>query len=107
PTLARVVASIGLLLALQSIIAYRFGTDTRRAASFLPDGTAFSIDGVGFPVDRLIVAGMAVLVATGLAILFRRTRFGLAARAASEDEQSVMLLGYSPDLQAGACWVLA
>ena len=49
PTLAKVVASIGLMLALQSIAAYRFGTDTRTPPTILPTNTAFKLSGVSFP----------------------------------------------------------
>ena len=39
--------------------------------------------------------------------LFRFTRFGLATRAAAENEKGAIVLGFSPDFLAGANWVLA
>jgi branched-subunit amino acid ABC-type transport system permease component len=107
PALAKVAASIGLMLTLQSIISYRFGTETQSVPRVLPDGTAFEFAGVKFPVDRLIIAVAAIAVAIGLAVLFKYTRFGLATRAAAENERGAMLLGVSPDFQAGMSWVLA
>jgi ABC-type branched-subunit amino acid transport system permease subunit len=107
PTLAKVVASIGLMLALQSIVAYRFGTDTRTPPPILPTSIAFKLSGVGFPVDRLIIASVAIAAAIVLWALFRFTRFGLATRGAAENERGAMLLGFSPDFHAGMCWVLA
>lgn len=107
PTLAKVAASIGLMLALQSIVAYRFGTETQSVPSVLPKGNAFKLAGVFFPVDRLLIAAAAILVATGLWAVFKYTRFGLATRAAAENERGAMLLGFSPDFQAGTIWVLA
>lgn len=107
PTLAKVVASIGLMLALQSIVAYRYGTNNRAGVRVLPEATAFELDGIRFPVDRFIVAGCLVAAAAVMIVLFRHTRFGLATRAAAENERAAMFLGYSPELQAGASWVLA
>lgn len=107
PVLAKVAASIGLMLALQSIVAYRFGTETRSVPSILPNKTAFTLSGVHFPVDRLILAAAGVAIAAGLWAVFKYTRFGLATRAAAENERGAMLLGVSPDVQAGAIWVLA
>jgi branched-chain amino acid transport system permease protein len=107
PTLAKVAASIGLMLALQSIVAYRFGTETLSVPAILPKGTAFTMSGIHFPIDRFIIAAIAVVVAVGLWAVFRYSRFGLATRAAAENERGAMLLGFSPDVQAGTIWVLA
>jgi len=107
PALAKVAASIGLMLTLQSIVAYRFGTETQSVPRVLPKGTAFKLAGVQFPVDRLIIALTAILAAALLWALFKFTRFGLATRAAAENERGAMLVGVSPDFQAGMSWVLA
>ena len=107
PALAKVAASIGLMLALQSIVSYRFGTETVSVPSLLPKGTAFTYQGVLFPVDRLIIAGIAIAVAVVLWALYRFTMFGLATRAAAENERGAMILGYSPEFQAGLNWMLA
>ena len=107
PALAKVAASIGLMLALQSIVAYRFGTETLTVPPMLPRGTAFSLSGVLFPVDRLIIGAVAVAAAAALWAVFQFTRFGVATRAAAENERGAMLLGFSPDVLAGTSWVLA
>jgi branched-chain amino acid transport system permease protein len=107
PALAKVAASIGLMLTLQSIVSFRYGTETQSVPSVLPKGTAFELATVKFPLDRLIIAIAAIVVAIALWALFRYTRFGLATRAAAENERGAMLLGVSPDFQAGMSWVLA
>jgi branched-chain amino acid transport system permease protein len=48
-----------------------------------------------------------VAVAVALWALFRFTRFGLATRAAAENERAAALLGFSPDVLAGVNWVLS
>jgi branched-chain amino acid transport system permease protein len=50
---------------------------------------------VNVPVDRFILAGTVIGIAIGLAALYRFTRFGLATRAASENELSALLAGLS------------
>ena len=107
PTLAKVAASIGLMLTLQSIVAFRFGTETQSVSAILPKGTAFTFSDVKFPVDRLIIAAASLAAAIGLFALFKFTRFGLATRAAAENERGAVLVGVSPDFQAGLSWVLA
>src|SRR5919112_468455 len=47
------------------------------------------------PVDRFILAGTVIGIAVALFVLYRFTRFGLATRAASENELSALLAGLS------------
>ena len=42
-----------------------------------------------------------------LRLVFQRTRFGLATRAAAENERGAVVLGFSPDRLAAINWVLA
>ena len=53
--------------------------------------------GAVIPVDRFILTGIVIVVAAALAALYRWTRFGLATRAASENEVAAMLSGLSPN----------
>ena len=49
------------------------------------------------PIDRFLLAGIVIVVATVLAAVYRWTPFGLSTRAASENEVSAMLAGLSPN----------
>jgi len=60
-------------------------------------GDTIEMLGSSVPVDRFILAGIVVGAAVILTVLYRRTRFGLATRAASENEVSAMLAGLSPN----------
>ncbi len=53
------------------------------------------------------MAGVVVLITLALGALFRWTRFGLATRAASENEVTAMLRGLSPNQLSMANTVLA
>ncbi|MCZ7528743.1 MAG: hypothetical protein M5U14_21650 [Acidimicrobiia bacterium] len=106
PALAKVVASVGIMLVLQAVVLLRFGTKTRSLAPILPD-EGVDVLGVTIPRDRFWLAGLAVLLGIALWALFLHTRFGLATRASAENEKGAILLGLSPDRIAAANWVMA
>ena len=106
PALARVVASVGLLVTLQAVVVLRFGTDNRNIPAVLP-AEPIEVLGVTVASDRLLLFGLVVATAFVLFLVFRFTRFGLATRAAAENEKGASLLGLSPDRLAAVNWVLA
>lgn len=120
PPLAKLLASLGLLIVIQAIAVLRFGTSGQLAPSALPASASDSVTlfGVGVPVSTFVVAGVVVLAAALLAVAYRFTRFGVATRAAAEDETKAAMAGLSPNglslantilasLLAGALGVLA
>lgn len=108
PALAKVVASIGLLLLLQAIVIRRF-TLTPRAIRPLPIVGKDQVDlGVlQLTEEQLFVTILVITFAVVLWLVFQRTRFGLATRAAAENERGAVVLGFSPDALAAVNWVLA
>ena len=106
PALARVVASVGLLITLQAFITLRFGTENRSVPQVLPS-EPLSLGSIVIPRDRLYLAALVVVAAAVLWAVFRFTRFGLATRAASANEKGAELLGYSPERLACVNWVVA
>jgi branched-chain amino acid transport system permease protein len=106
--LAKLAASLGLLLVAESVISLIFSNLSGGAnpRSILPTGTV-KIFGNPLPDDRLWLAGISVALAVGFASLYRWTRFGLATRAAQENEDSAMLMGLEPARLSLANTVLA
>ena len=108
PVLAKVVASVGLLLVLQAIVIRRFAL-TPWAVKPLPlvgkDQVDLGI--VSLTEEQLFVALLVVAFTVVLWLVFQRTRFGLATRAAAENERGAVVLGFSPDRLAAINWVLA
>jgi branched-chain amino acid transport system permease protein len=104
--LAKLAASLGLLLVLQAGAIVIFGDTQKSAPSILPSGTV-TVFGRIVPEDRFWLAGIVIVVATVLAALYRWTPFGLATRAASENEVAAMLTGLSPSRLAVINTVLA
>jgi ABC-type branched-subunit amino acid transport system permease subunit len=106
PALARVGASIGVMLALQAIAVLNYSTFAVSAAPILPS-TPLHFAGLVVPSDRIYLAGLTVVVGIVLAGIYRFTRFGLVTRAAVENERGAALLGHSSSRIAAYNWVLA
>jgi branched-chain amino acid transport system permease protein len=104
--LAKLAASLGVLLTLQAAMLLSFGTASKPQPSVLPSDVVHVL-GVNVPVDRFILTGIVVFAAVLLAALYRWSRFGLATRAASEDEVSAMLAGLSSSQLSMANTLLA
>lgn len=94
--LAKLAASLGVLLTLQAAMLLSFGVSSKPQPPVLPSGRVVDIFGGTIPLDRFLLAAIVIAAAIVLAALYRWTRFGLATRAASEDEVSAMLVGLSP-----------
>jgi branched-chain amino acid transport system permease protein len=92
--LAKLVSSLGVLLIAQASMLLAFGTTQKPQPPILPSDVV-NVLGTTVPADRFILAGIVVVVAILLAALYRWSRFGLATRAASENEVSALLAGLS------------
>ena len=103
---AKLAASLGLLLVLQAGAILVFGNSVKSAPSVLTTDV-FTVFGRVVPKDRFILAAIVVVVAAVLAAVYRWTLFGLSTRAASENEVSAMLAGLSPSRLAVLNTVLA
>lgn len=97
--LAKLLASLGLLLTIQAIMVLRFGTSGQSAPPVFSEGPSDSVRlfGQSVPNDRFILAGTVILCGAVLWGLYRYSRFGLATRAAAEDETKAMLVGLPPN----------
>jgi branched-chain amino acid transport system permease protein len=105
--LAKLVASLGVLLTLLAVMQVRFGQGGQVAPSVLPTTGTVTIFGTPIPADRFVLAGIVVLVAAVLSLGYRSTWLGIATRAASEDEASATLVGLDPNRLSQVNVVLA
>src|SRR5262245_25999765 len=83
--LAKLAASLGVLLVAQASVSLAFGIGTKLQPPVLPRNTV-TIFGATVPVDRLILPAIVVGATLALSLLYRYSRFGVATRAASENE---------------------
>ncbi len=94
--LAKLVASLGILLILQATVLLWFGSPAKQIPSVFPTNIV-KVFGTSIPANRFWMAAIVVLIASAFASLYRWTRFGLATRAAAENEVFGMLAGLSPN----------
>ena len=96
--LAKLVASLGLLLTVQALAIQQFGIYGDAAPNVLPAGQGDVLhifDGI-VPTDRVWLA-MIVVVLTGvLMAVYKYTHFGVATRAAAENQPAASLSGLAP-----------
>jgi branched-chain amino acid transport system permease protein len=93
--LAKLAASLGLLLLAQACIALIYGNNSLSPTSILP-GSTVHLFGSTVPVDRLILTGIVIVLAAAAWAMYRFTQFGLSTRAAAESEPYAMYAGLSP-----------
>ena len=74
-----------------------FGSASATDPERVPDQVSSRCSASRSPTNRFWMAGIVIVIALALGALFRWTRFGLATRAASENEVFGMLAGLSPN----------
>jgi ABC-type branched-subunit amino acid transport system permease subunit len=105
PRLAKMVASLGLLLILQGAIVPIWGVDARNTPPIFPR-SPIRIFGGSLGQDRLWLALLAVVVTVVLAAVVRWTRAGMIAEAVAESEDAASLVGISPARVSVLTWAV-
>ncbi len=95
PQSARIVATVGLLLAVQGAATVRYGSGARYFPPFLPTGSV-QVLGARVGVDQLVIVAVAAGASVLLAVAFRTTRLGACARAVVDDPDLLDLSGTDP-----------
>jgi ABC-type branched-subunit amino acid transport system permease subunit len=105
--LIRVSASVGVMVYLQAIAILNFGSISVATNAILPGGTVKIFGIAAVPAAYFWLAGIAIVLSAVVAAAYRFTRFGLATRAAAENEQGAAVTGLSADRIAGGNWIIA
>jgi sulfate-transporting ATPase len=106
PPLARAVASLGVLVVLQGLLAIRQGTNPISVKAIFPTGR-WELGSITILSDRFYLALTVVVLALLLTAGFRYTRFGLLTRASAETQTGAFLSGVSPDRIALVNWMIS
>jgi branched-chain amino acid transport system permease protein len=93
PELFQLLATFGVVLIVGQLVVIVWGPDALIGPR--APGLAGSIDLLGqrFPQYELVLIALGPAVLCGLTWLFRRTRFGILVRAATQDREMVAALG--------------
>jgi ABC-type branched-subunit amino acid transport system permease subunit len=105
--LVRVCASVGTMLYLEAVASLNFGTNTVTTPPILPTGSVRIFGIPPIPADYFWLAGIAIVLTAVVAAIYRFTNFGLATRAAAENDEGAAVIGLSADRIAGGNWILA
>jgi branched-chain amino acid transport system permease protein len=104
--LAKLVASLGVLLTLQATMLLAFGSSQRFQPTIIPAEGVRMLGGA-VPKSDFWLSGIVIAFALVLGALYRWSRFGLATKAASENDVAAQLAGLSPNELSLANMVLA
>jgi branched-chain amino acid transport system permease protein len=99
------VASLGLMTALQAIIAIIFSSQFQTLSTGAVT-KGFEVFGGIITGVQLIILVCAILIMGGLAYLLKMTRFGKAVRAISDDEEVSKIVGINTNKVIGKVFFL-
>ena len=105
-TVYKVVATVGLLVAIRSIVIMRYGGQGLFFEPFLPQDEAANVQGVSISYDNIINLLLGIAAAIGLYLFFRLTRLGTAMRGVVDDPTLLDMTGASPVAVRRAAWVI-
>jgi len=101
--LAKIVATLALLVVLQSAAVLAYGPLPRLVPSLLPTQPV-TVLGAVIGEDRIWIFGIVLVLTSALWLVYRFTTFGIATTAVSENPTGAAALGVSPDLVAALNW---
>ena len=102
-SLTRLIATMGVLLLIQSVTVRIWGAVPKTVAPILPS-RPLHIGNITLPSDRLWLLLIAVLITALVAGIWRHTRLGWIAEAVSENQRLAATLGWSPGIVSGVTW---
>lgn len=105
PVATQVVATIGLLLAIQGIVVAIFGAAAMPFPAFLSSRT-IRLPGVYVGIDQIVVFAVAAVLAIGLFVFFRSSRTGLSMQAVVDNPDLVGLRGTSAVRVRTIAWMV-
>lgn len=101
--LVRVIATLGLLVILQSYAQIEWGSLTYTAPQYLPNGL-WHVGDIVVQQSRMTLLAVAVVLTAALWAVTRFTTLGLAISATAQNERAVAALGWSPNVLAATTW---
>lgn len=104
-TTARIVATVGLLLAIQGLSQRLYGATPILALPFISTDT-FRLGGINVGYDQLTTVVLSLVCVGALLLFFRRSRSGLQMRAVVDNTELLGLTGASPAAVRRWAWAI-
>jgi branched-chain amino acid transport system permease protein len=89
--------TFGIALVLDRVIVLIWGEQTHPVSAPAAVNGTTNVFGTDYPTYRLLIIGIAAVMAAALVIWLRRSRTGLHIRAASQDTETSSILGINVD----------
>jgi len=86
-----IICTFGIMLAIQQLVLTIFGGSPRRIAAPIP--YRFPLFQLQYPMMRVVIAIISVLIMAGLWFFLRKTKYGLWMRAVVQDREMGIALG--------------
>jgi branched-chain amino acid transport system permease protein len=106
PELTIVVVTVGLLIAVNGLAAWIWGTTLKFFPNMFPPHTV-TVRGVAIPLDALESTAVVLAVVLAMFVLFTYTKLGLGLRACATEPGVSRLLGVRVGWMLGIGWGLA
>ena len=106
PTISVIMVTIGLAQVLGALVQIIWGTQPHPFPGFIPDDVV-SFAGARTGENRLWALALVVLALVAFAVFFQRSRYGIAMRAVSDDQQAALTMGISVRRTFALAWALA
>ncbi|HZO37320.1 MAG TPA: ATP-binding cassette domain-containing protein, partial [Solirubrobacteraceae bacterium] len=103
--LARLIATVGVLLVMQSAAVKIWGVQPPFVHQLLPSKVLNFGSDVTVPSGYLWLVAIAVAITAALTLIWRLTRIGWVTAAVSQNERGAAALGISPGFVSTATWV--
>jgi len=107
PRLAPLITAIGMSFILQNVGLIWKGARPISTRSLLPQGSIFTIGGVGYTWSEFFVVLVTLPVLGLLVWLVQRTRQGKAMRATAQDREAAAMMGIDVDRTISFAFLLA
>ena len=104
-TAVRVVAMVGVLVFIQSLLIAVYGAATLEFPSFLPT-KGFRLASLNILGSQVIILGLALGSTLGLYLFFRKVRLGVAMQAVVDNPSLLGVLGTNPVLVRRWAWTI-
>jgi sulfate-transporting ATPase len=103
--MSRLIATLAVMLILQSIAVLMFGVTPLSAPSAIPSAS-MSVFGVTVGEDRMIILLIGAIITVVLSLVYRLTQFGRITAAVAERPSAAAALGHSPNTVAAINWAI-
>jgi branched-subunit amino acid ABC-type transport system permease component len=105
PTVMTVVATVGLLVLISSLMTAIFGASDKKSGDFLPTRGP-TVGDVTISYGEMMITAFGIAAALALMLFFGKTRLGRATTAVVDDPHLLSLAKINPDAVRRLSWVV-